>query len=270
MDLDKAKIRETCTDAVFERAREYRGTNRIRRIERFDDVVTSEVQGTDLYDVTVRLVGDRAEARCTCPYAGPGECKHVVAVLLEVVRDPPEDSSERIDPVLEKTTLYGLRAFVRDALADSPHLRQRFLARFGERTESVEKYRREIEALFDQHTQDYPVVTTAIDFSHFFTLASEYRARDRSLDAATVYQALFETIDENIGRIDAAYDHYTETLQTALDGYVECVLEADGPTEDVERYSSVLEDRLSRTGVYREAFQRAIDELDAGCDSPDG
>ncbi len=37
MDLDKANIRETCTDAVFEHGRNYRNEGRIQRIERFGD-----------------------------------------------------------------------------------------------------------------------------------------------------------------------------------------------------------------------------------------
>ena len=172
--------------------------------------------------------------------------------------------------MFDEITPEDLRTFVRDALAENPHLRQRFLARFGERTGSVENYRQEIEALFERHTQDSPVVTDAIDFSRFFTLAEEYRARDQYLDAATVYRALFETIDANTDRIDAAYDHYSKTLQAALDEYVECVLTASVPPDDVERYASVLEDRLQGVGVYREAFQRARDELRAGDDSSDG
>ena len=55
---------------------------------------------------------------------------------------------------------------MRDALAENPDLREQFLARFGDGGKSVKAYRDEIEELFDQHTEDYPVVTEAIDFSH--------------------------------------------------------------------------------------------------------
>lgn len=62
MNVDEGVIRSLCTDAVFERGQKYRDEEHIQRVERFDDV---------------------------CPYRGAGECKHVVAVLREVVDDPP-------------------------------------------------------------------------------------------------------------------------------------------------------------------------------------
>ncbi len=177
MDLNSANIRETCTDAVFERGRDYRDEGRIQRIERFGDVVTATVRGTSLYDVTVDLGGHTIDARCTCPYEGAGECKHVVAVMLDVVADPPQDESERVERVIEDISSNDLRAFVRDALAENPDLREQFLARFGDGGKSVGAYRDEIEELFDQHTQRYPVFTEAIDFSHFFEVAEQYRER---------------------------------------------------------------------------------------------
>lgn len=262
MNIDERIIRGLCTDAVFERAKKYRNESRIRRIEQFSDVITAEVQGSDLYDVVVEPSKNSIDARCTCPYRGPGECKHVVTVLLDVVNDPPDDESERVEPVIEDVRPDDLRAFVRDVLAEDPDLRERFLARFSDGDKSIEKYREKIQILFDQHTQDYPVVTDAIDFSHFFKLAALYRDGDRYRAAATVYRALFEAIDDNWNRIDAAYDHYARTIQTALDGYVECVLEANPSAEEFEQYTENLAKRTSsRPGATSKPFQRALDDL---------
>lgn len=263
MNVDEETVRNGCTDAVFERGQSYRSEGRIQRTERFDDVVTAAVQGSSLYDVTVELGGNSIDARCTCPYDGPGECKHVVAVLLDVAADPPKDESECIAAVVEEVPSDDLRAFVRDALSRNPQLRDQFLARFGEDGKSVDEYREEVEALFDQHTQDYPVVTDVIDFSHFFDLAERYRERDQYLTAATVYRAVFEGIDENEVRIDAAYDHYAKALQSALDGYVECVRAADPDPEAFDTYAGVLEERASSDpSVNDEQFWRALDDLE--------
>lgn len=90
-------------------------------------------------------------------------------------------------------------------LAERPALRDRFLARFGDTTVSFEELRDGIELLFDQHTQDYPAVTDAIDFSRLFELAEQYRKRDRYLAAATVYRAIFAGIGENERRIDGSF-----------------------------------------------------------------
>jgi len=263
MTIDETTIRNLCTDAVFERGQRYRNEGRIQRLERFDDVVTAVVQGSSRYDVTVERGGNAIDARCTCPYDGAGECKHVVAVLLDVAADPPRDESERVGSTLEDVSADDLRAFVRDVLADRPELRDQFLARFRGTGRPVEAYRTEIEDLFDRHTQHYPVVTDAIDFSYFFELAEQYRERERYSDAAAVYRALFEEIDDNEIRIDAAYDHYAKALQSALDGYVECVLAADPDQDEVEKYVGVLADQAaSEHTANTEQFYRAIDDLE--------
>ncbi|WP_436932524.1 SWIM zinc finger family protein [Halosimplex halobium] len=54
---------------------------------------------------------------CSCPYDGPGHCKHVVAVLLSVADDVPSDEGDRIDDAFETVDDEALRAFVRDELA---------------------------------------------------------------------------------------------------------------------------------------------------------
>jgi uncharacterized Zn finger protein len=263
MNVDEATIRELCPDAVFERGQRYREEGRIRRLDRFETVVTATVQGSSLYDVAAEFDGDTIDGRCTCPYDGPGECKHVVAVVLDTAGDPPRDESDRVEAVLDDVAATDLRAFVRETVARNPDLRERFFARFGEESRPVDAYRDEIQGLFDQHTEDYPVVTTAIDFSHFFDLADQYRDRGRYGDAIAVYRALFEEIDDNETRIDGAYDYYASALQSALDGYIECVRAADLATETVEEYAGVLESRASSgPGANSEQFRRALDDLE--------
>jgi uncharacterized Zn finger protein len=263
MNIDETIIRNLCPEAVFERGQEYRNEGRIQRIERFDDIVTAVVQESSQYDVTIQRGEKTIDARCTCPYDGTGECKHAVAVLLDVAADPPRDESGRVEPVLQNVSADCLRTFLRDVLAEHPELRDQFLARFADAGKSVEEYRAEIEQRFDRHTQDYPAVTDAIDFSHFFELAEQYHERERHLDAAAIYRALFEEIDDNEVRIDAAFDHYAKALQSALDGYVECVLAADPDQDEFEKYIGALEDQAtSEHPATAEQFYRAIDELE--------
>jgi uncharacterized Zn finger protein len=257
-------IRDRCTDAVFERGRNYRSEGRIQHIEQYGDVVTAGVSGSQPYDVTVELDGAESTTQCTCPYEGPGDCKHTVAVLLEVAADPPRDESERIEPVLKTVSGDDLRAFVTDVLAREPALREQFLARFGETPhKSASEYRAETTQLFEQHTDDYPVVVEAIDFSRLFAVAEQYRERDHYLAAATVYRGLFEGIDDNIHLVDAAFDHYAKTFQSALDGYVDCVLATDPTAEEFESYAGVIDERATTgSDLHREQFMKALNELE--------
>ncbi|MEF8978195.1 MAG: SWIM zinc finger family protein [Haloarculaceae archaeon] len=261
MDIDEKTIRDRSTDAVFERGQNYRGEGRIQRLDRFDDLVTAAVSGSNLYDVTVDFGGRTLDTRCTCPYDGGGDCKHVVAVLLDIAASPPDDESERVEAVIDDVSAEDLRGFVRDALAEHAELREQFLARFGDDHKSVDEYREEIAQLFEQHAD--PVVYDAIDFSRFFEIADQYRGRDRYLAAATVYRAVFEEIDEKYNWIDGAYDHYARAIQTALDGYADCILATDPHPEEFDTYAGVLEARATtEPRINDEQFWRALDDLE--------
>ena len=261
MNVDEETIRNRSTDAVFGRGETYRKEGRIQQLDRFDDLVTAAVSGSKLYDVTIEFGGRSLDTNCTCPYDGSGDCKHVVAVLLDIAAGPPADESERVEAVLDDVSADDLRGFVRDALAEHAELREQFLAQFGEDHKSVEEYREEIAQLFEQHAD--PGVYDAIDFSRFFEIAEQYRNRDRYLAAATVYRAVFEEVDEKYEWVNGAYDHYAKTIQKAIDGYADCILATDPTPEEFDTYAGVLEARTTTDLVLNsEQFWRAIDDLE--------
>lgn len=260
MNVDEKTIRDRSTNAVLERGQNYRKEGRIQRLDRFDDLVTATVRGSNLYDVTVDFGGRSIDTRCTCPYDGGGDCKHVVAVLLDIAASTPQDESERVEAVIDDVSAEDLRGFVRDALAEHPELRDQFLARFGDDHKSVEEYREEIAQLFEEHAD--PTVYDAIDFSRFFEIAEQYQERDRYLAAATVYRAVFEEVDEKYSWVDGAYDHYAKVIQRAIDGYADCVLATDPTPEEFDTYAGVLEARTSTDlALNSEQFWRALDDL---------
>jgi len=261
MNVDRETIENRSTDAVFERGENYRDEGRVQQLDRFGELVTATVRGSKLYDVTVEFGGRSIDARCTCPYDGGGDCKHVVAVLLDIAASPPQDESDRVEAVIDDVSTDDLRGFVRDALAEHPELREQFLAQFGDDHKSVDEYREEIAQLFEQHAN--PVVFEAIDFLQFFEIAEQYRDRDRYLAAATVYRAVFEEIDEKYNWIDGAHNHYAKTIQTALDGYADCVLATDPSPEEFDTYAGVLEARATtEPRINDEQFWRALDDLE--------
>lgn len=246
---------------MFERGQDYRDEGRIQRLDRFDDLVTAAVSGSKLYDVTIEFGGRNIDTRCTCPYDGGGDCKHVVAVLLDIAANPPQDESEDVETVLDDVSADDLRGFVRDALAEHAELREQFLAQFGDDHKSVDEYREEIAQLFEQHAD--PGVYDAIDFSRFFDIAEQYRDRNRYLAAATVYRAVFEEVDEKYSWVDGAYDHYARTIQTAIDGYADCVLATEPSPEEFDTYAGALEARTSTDpALNSEQFWRTLDELE--------
>jgi len=258
-------VHELCPDAVFERGETYYTEGRIREQTRVDDTVTATVEGSQLYDLRLSLAEADYDPSCSCPYDGPGHCKHVVAVLLSLAGDLPPDEGDRIDDAFEDLDDEVLRAFVRDELARDSDLLDRFLARFGtEPGKSHDEYSAEVDQLFENHTERYPVVTEAIDFSQFTELGDRYRERENYRQAAAVYRGLIAGIDDNMTLVDAAYDHYASVFQQALDAYVACVSEAALDPTELESHTAFLAER-AETGApgHRDRFRRALSAVES-------
>ena len=264
MDVTEDTVRDICTDAVFERGERYRDEGHIHEIHRVDTTVTAVVSGSRQYDVRVDLATDGFAPWCDCPYDGPGACKHVVAVLLRCVDDPPPDDGDQLDAALDGADADELRTFLRDELATNTDLRDRFLARVGEPArQSVDGLRTSIDRRFEETNPEYHVVFEPIDFTQWFDLANEYREQERYASAATVYRALVESLDDNMERVDGAYDHFSKRFTRALDGYVDCVAAEDVDAEEVADAVAFLEDRAtSGTPLLSEHFERAAMELE--------
>ena len=263
MDVTKDAIRDFCTDAVFERGEAYLAEGRIREIHRVDATVTAVVSGSRQYEVRVDLATDGFDPWCDCPYDGPGACKHVVAVLLRCLDDVPPDEGDQLDAALDAADPDGLRAFLRDALATDAALRERFFARFGgTSTRSVDELRAAIDRRFEETNPEYYVVFEPIEFSEWFDLADEYREQGRNASAATVYRALVESLDDNMERVDGAYDHFSRAFTRALDGYVDCAAAADREADGATDAVAFLEERIeSGTPYLADQFERATADL---------
>ncbi|PSQ54653.1 SWIM zinc finger domain-containing protein [Halobacteriales archaeon SW_8_68_21] len=263
MDVTEDAVRGLCTDAVYERGERYRDEGRIREIHRVDATVTAVVSGSRQYDVRVNLAADEFDRWCDCPYDGPRACKHVVAVLLRCVDGPPADEGNRLDAAIETADPDDLQAFLRKTLASDVGLRERFFARFSEpATRSVDNLRAAIDRRFEETNPDYFVVFEPIDFSEWFDLATEYRDRERYAAATTVYRALVESLDDNMERVDGAYDHFSKAFSRALDGYVDCVMAAERDVAAVASALTFLDERASSgMPLLAEQFERAATEL---------
>ncbi|GAA0725539.1 putative Zn finger protein [Halorubrum trapanicum] len=264
MDVTEGTVRKICTDAVFERGERYLAEDRILDIHRVDTTVAAVVSGSRQYDVRVDLEADGFDPWCDCPYDGPEACKHVVAVLLRCADDCPPDEGDRLDAALEAADADDLQNFLRETLATDAAVRDRFFARFGESTtRSVDDLRAAIDRKFEETNPDYFVVFEPIDFSGLFDLASEYRDQGRYASAATVYRALVESLDDNMERVDGAYDHFSQAFTRALDEYVDCVAAGDIDTDEAADAVAFLEDRAtSGSQLLSEHFERAATELE--------
>jgi len=114
--------------------------------------------------------------------------------------------------------------------------------------QSVDELRTSIDRRFEETNPEYHVVFEPIDFTQWFDLANEHREQGRAASAATVYRALTESLDENMERVDGAYDHFSRAFSRALDGYVDCV----AATERATLMRSLTPSHFSPSGRCRE------------------
>ena len=99
-DLTATQLRSLVGSTIFQRGESYYSSGAVEDIS-YTDRLTLEatVGGSEFYGVIISLDGDGVETECDCPYDG-GTCKHVVAVLLEAmregdsIRDYPEEDNE--------------------------------------------------------------------------------------------------------------------------------------------------------------------------------
>ena len=141
---------------------------------------------------------------------------------------------------------------------------ERFLAEFGVTSEKPhDAYLEDVVTLFEEHTEEYPVVFEAIDFSRLTDLGERYREQGNYGQAAAVYRGLVTGIDDNVQLVDGAYDHYATVFRNGLDAFVACVAAADlSPSEDDEYEAFLVERTESGAPVHREEFERALSQFE--------
>jgi len=84
--LTETKVKKMAGDKVFSRGYDYFARGYVREIVKTEKNVRAKVlgRGGTLYSVHIKGEGKRLESNCTCPFGG--FCKHIVAVLLSLVK----------------------------------------------------------------------------------------------------------------------------------------------------------------------------------------
>lgn len=99
MKLTKTMIRGWCGSKDYDRGKGYFESGRVRRFSmqfQGEEALSAHclVEGTQTYDVSLRIASSKMMAQCTCPrYAEQGRCKHIAAALLyleQQLRDAKE------------------------------------------------------------------------------------------------------------------------------------------------------------------------------------
>jgi len=122
----EAAVRRLARSQSFDRGENYYEKGAVVEVVRRGNVLRGRVEGSQYepYRVDVHLdESGIANTACSCPYDHGGICKHCVAVLLTVIREP-ETVAERppVEDLLADLDRDALYALVVDLLGDRPEL----------------------------------------------------------------------------------------------------------------------------------------------------
>jgi uncharacterized Zn finger protein len=124
--LNEYIIRNLAGSESFERGQDYFHAGAVRHIERRENTLLADVEGSSPqpYRVTVAMdAGGITDVDCTCPYEYGGACKHIVAVLLAYIEKPHQiEERPSIDTVLSGLDHATLRDLIKAMVARQPDL----------------------------------------------------------------------------------------------------------------------------------------------------
>lgn len=111
--LDIERIKPICDEAVFHKGQAYYEDARVKKVKFVNEnVLKSEVEGSNLYSVTLNLEEKDIYGNCDCRETDP-VCKHLIGTLLyclknrniQEIYEPQKDSVEKYLEALSKEKL---------------------------------------------------------------------------------------------------------------------------------------------------------------------
>lgn len=134
MKLTLEQIRDLVDDRYIDRGRAYLAGGQLQLTKVTADHVTAKCAGTHLYNVTLRLKGEKLSGGCTCPAVDEfGPCKHIAATALAIMAQNYSPSAsflarqEQVSRLEKKLLLMSksdLAALVMQLVPDDEELEQ--------------------------------------------------------------------------------------------------------------------------------------------------
>ncbi len=195
MKFTEKDIQAITSEQSYLRGVEYYHDGLVEITELANDFVRAEVEGSITYIVKVNLK-DLEDYSCTCPYDLGGACKHIAAVLLDVLEQQHAGkissviktpaAAETTDDILKKVSLEKLRKFLKKEMDDNPDIKDRFLILFGEfsskeNSRTVEYYRKKMTKSMEEYDRYHSyILYNAPDFDRFYKEADIWMSKKQA------------------------------------------------------------------------------------------
>lgn len=134
---------------IVGRGLDYYKNGDVRKLEKVgENEFSAVVFGTEKYSVYVKTNGATIiEHECNCPYDYGDVCKHKIAVFYAIRNGKFDDTSDKLNSLLENLHESALRRFVTNLLKKDSKFRREFLREFDEDFEEEDEE--------DEFNEDY-------------------------------------------------------------------------------------------------------------------
>jgi uncharacterized Zn finger protein len=134
--LSESTLRDHASAESVRRGEVYAREGAVRAVRLRENQLQADVQGSEVEPYRVEVTLDEAgirQARCSCPYTWAGWCKHIVAVLLTVLREPEQVVVRPpLEELLVKLDAAQLRELLLALAAGEPALVEAIEAQLGQ------------------------------------------------------------------------------------------------------------------------------------------
>jgi SWIM zinc finger len=204
-------------DYILDRGFQYYADDCVKDIRFKDGVVTATVDGSEKYEVKIRVYNDQVnDMYCSCPHAFSGHnCKHMAAVLYEFsnqfddksILDQETDNEDSIFELVNEADEATIRSFLISLLEEDERLITRFkqLTHSEVSKEDLRRYKEQVDmAIFNN--QDRYGFISYYNASKFYNDITEFLDNDIQMMIDNEnYEASFELTNYiflKIGKID--------------------------------------------------------------------
>jgi hypothetical protein len=173
---------------------------------------------------------------------------------------------DEIKSLLKLADADALRSFMLSEMEQQADLRNRFKAVFGKKGKgrSLNDYKAEAESLYDD-VEDHGYVPYGedIDFTSLSDLSELYIQKGDFLEAAKIYQALFEVIAEKMDDVDDSDGNYGEEFTDSLDAFTDCIFKAGLDSDGRRPYIKYLLENYLRgdPDYFQSDYHEALNKL---------
>ncbi|MCQ3932392.1 MAG: hypothetical protein DPW16_18240 [Chloroflexi bacterium] len=246
-EITLAQIRARANSQSFTRGEQYFRQNAISNTVKHGNIIEADCTGSRSRPYHIQATIDETgilSTSCTCQYSYEGDCKHIVALLLNYLKRP-EDFEEHppIEGTLQKRTKEELIKLIQTMVRHYPDL-QALVDRPIPSTDShlapvnTTRFRKELRRTFESfgdYFDDH--AATPIDVVDSITKSAEdFVDMGDWRSASAIYQAILdEFLDGNHEYLLDDEGELIESLNTAVEKLAACLGQSEILDSDTER-----------------------------------